>query len=104
MTPISLLQEKQFLYAVSKWAKYSVVYPQTQIYIKYNYKSGHSKFDPILLDMINFTLRIEKIHIKKESKKQIVTSNSNNIYTNSKKKIGNTKSKSYKTGATIFLN
>ena len=104
-TPISLLREKYFLYAISKWAKYSVVNPQTQIYIKYNYKSGHPKFDPILLDMTNFTLWIEKIHTKKDSKKSIVTSNSNNIYTNSKNtKIGNIKSKSYKTGAAIFLN
>ena len=104
-TPISLLQEKYFLYAVSKWAKYSVVNPQTQIYIKYNHKSGHPKFDPILLDMTNFTIWIEKIHTKKDSKKSIVTSNSNNIYTNSKNtKIGYTKSKSYKTGAAIFLN
>ena len=104
-TPISLLQEKYFVYAVSKWAKYSVINPQTQIYIKYNYKSGHPKFDPILLDMTNFTLWIEKIRTKKDSKKSIVTSNSNNIYTNSKNtKIGKTKSKSYKTGAAIFLN
>ena len=88
MTPISLLQEKQFLYAVSKWAKYSVVYPQTQIYIKYNYKSEHSKFDPILLDMTNFILWIEKMHIKEESEKWIVTSDSNNICADSKKEGG----------------
>ena len=105
-TPISLLQEKYFVYAVSKWAKYSVVIPQSQIYIKYFYKSGHPKFDPILLDMTNFTLWIEKIRTKKESKKSIPNASSVLSYNSSKykanSKIGNIRNKSYKTGDAIF--
>ena len=34
-TPIALLQEKYFVYAVSKWAKYSDVIPQSKLFIKY---------------------------------------------------------------------
>ena len=105
-TPISLLQEKYFIYAVSKWAKYSVVNPQSQLYIKYNYKSGHPKFDPILLDMTNFTLWIEKIRTKKDSKKSIVNTISAISYNSSKNKFstksGNIRNKIYKTGETIF--
>ena len=105
-TPISLLQEKYFVYAVSKWAKYSVVIPQSQIYIKYFYKSGHPKFDPILLDMTNFTLWIEKIRTKKDSKKSIPNASSVISYNSSKykvnSKIGNIKNKIYKTGDAIF--
>ena len=105
-TPISLLQEKYFLYAVSKWAKYSIINPQEQFYIKFSYSSGHPKFDPILLDMTNFTLWIEKIQTKKDIKKTITNSSSSNIYLKNKssKKINNTKSRAYKSGASIFLN
>ena len=106
-TPISLLQEKYFLYAVSKWAKYSIINPQEQFYIKFSYSSGHPKFDPILLDMTNFTLWIEKIQTKKDIKKTITNSSSGNIYLKNKSstKINtNTKSKVYKSGASIFFN
>ena len=105
-TPISLLQEKYFLYAVSKWAKYSVINPQEQFVIKYFYSSGHPKFDSINLDITNFTLWIEKIQTKKESKKSLGSNNSNNsnyLKTKSNNKINNSKSKVYKSGASIFL-
>ena len=105
-TPISLLQEKYFLYAVSKWAKYSVINPQEQFVIKYFYSSGHPKFDSVNLDITNFTLWIEKIQTKKESKKSLGSNNSNNsnyLKTKSNNKINNSKSKVYKSGASIFL-
>ena len=105
-TPISLLQEKYFLYAVSKWAKYSVINPQEQFVIKYFYSSGHPKFDSVNLDITNFTLWIEKIQTKKESKKSLGSNNSNNsnyLKTKSSNKINNSKSKVYKSGASIFL-
>ena len=102
-TPISLLQEKYFIYAVSKWAKYSVINPQDQFVIKYFYSSGHPKFDSINLDITNFTLWIEKIHSKSESKQSLISSNSNYLKTKSNKN-NNSKSKVYKSGASIFLN
>ena len=40
-TPISLLKEKYFVYAVSKWSKYSIINSEINIYIKYHYKAGH---------------------------------------------------------------
>ena len=70
-TPISLLQEKCFIYMVSKWVKYSLPQPQSRIYTKYSYKSGHPLFDPINLGITNFTLWIERIKTK-------------NIYNNNK--------------------
>ena len=36
-TPISLLKEKYFVYAVSKWSKYSIINSEINIYIKYHY-------------------------------------------------------------------
>ena len=69
-TPISLLQEKYFIYAVSKWIKYSIPTPQSQLYIKYSYKTGHPMFDPINLIMTNFTLWIERIETKRNDNKK----------------------------------
>lgn len=106
-TPISLLQEKYFLYAVSKWAKFSIINPQSQLVIKYSHKSGHPLFDPIHLDITNFTLWIEKIQSKKDIKKNLINANLNNINNTKNKfnlKSNNSKSKVYKSGATIFLN
>ena len=106
-TPISLLKDKYFVYAVSKWAKYSKVSQQSQLFIKFTFKSGHPKFDPILLDMTNFTLWIEKIQTKKNSKQILAHTNSGNtnynIKKNSSSKINNTKNKAFKSGAAIFL-
>ena len=107
-TPISLLKDKYFVYAVSKWAKYSTVSQQSQLFIKFNFKSGHPKFDPLFLDMTNFTLWIEKIHTKKDSKQLLAHASSGNINymikNKSSSKINNNKNKVYKSGAAIFLN
>ena len=83
-TPIYLLQEKCFIYIVSKWTKYSIPQPQSQLYVKYNYKTGHPLFDPITLATTNFTLWIEKI--EKNNKKGIVSINSSINYINRQKK------------------
>ena len=95
-TPISLLQEKYFIYAVSKWIKYSIPNPQSQLYVKYSYKTGHPLFDPIHLIMTNFTLWIERIETKRnDNKKGIVSiSSSVNYNNNSLKNSKNFKGKS----------
>ena len=102
------MKEKYFIYAVSKWAKYSIITQLNQIFLKYNYKSEHPKFDPILLDMTNFTLWIEKIQTKKDSKSSYINSSSsiinNNIGNKSTSKLNYLKNKSYKKGTDIFLN
>ena len=87
-TPISLLQEKYFIYAVSKWIKYSIPTPQSQLYIKYSYKTGHPMFDPINLIMTNFTLWIERIETKRnDNKKGMITISSSGYYNISLKLI-----------------
>ena len=95
-TPISLLQEKYFIYAVSKWIKYSIPNPQSQLYVKYSYKTGHPLFDPIHLIMTNFTLWIERIETKRnDNKKGIISiSSSVNYNNNSLKNSKNFKGKS----------
>ena len=86
-TPISLLREKSFIYIVSKWVKYSIPQPQSQIYAKYSYKTGHPLFDPITLSMTNFTLWIERIETKNyHSKKAKISINSSSNYVNNIKK------------------
>ena len=87
VTPISLLKEKYFIYIVSKWVKYSIPQPQSQIYAKYSYKNGHPLFDPIILQMTNFTLWIERIESKNNlNKKSIMSINSSQNYDNNIKK------------------
>jgi len=86
-TPISLLKDKYFIYAVSKWSKYSTINPEINLYFKYNYKSGHPKFDSNILEMTNFYLVIEKIKLEGDSKKSRNTSN----FTSFKKSISNSK-------------
>ena len=81
-TPISLLQEKYFIYAVSKWAKYSIPNPQSRIYYfnnNYVYKNRPRFFDPLFLDMTNFTLWIERIQLQKKDTKKSLQLNSNII-------------------------
>ena len=96
-TPIALLQEKYFVYAVSKWAKYSDVIPQSKLFIKYNYKSGHPKFDPIHLNITNFYLWIEKIRTKNDIRKSPIKTNSgnNNFKTKSNSKLNGFKYRAY---------
>ena len=86
-TPISLLKEKYFVYAVSKWSKYSIINSEINIYIKYHYKAGHPKFDTNILKANNFYLRIEKIKLEEEPKK---SRNTPNLY-NFKKTLSTTK-------------
>lgn len=94
VTPISLLKEKYFIYIVSKWVKYSIPQPQSQIYAKYSYKNGHPLFDPIILQMTNFTLWIERIESKNNlNKKSFMSMSSTQNYDNNIKK---TNSKGFK--------
>jgi hypothetical protein len=94
-TPISLLQEKYFIYAVSKWIKYSIPNPQSQLYIKYSYKTGHPMFDPINLIMTNFTLWIERIETKRNDNKKAMISISSSVnFNNSLKNNKNQRGKS----------
>jgi hypothetical protein len=96
-TPIALLQEKYFVYAVSKWAKYSNVIPQSKLFIKYIYKSGHPTFDPLTLHITNFCLWIEKIRIKNDTRKSPIKTNSgnNNFKTKSNSKLNGSKYRAY---------
>ena len=68
-TPISLLKEKYFIYAVSKWSKYSIINHEINLYYKYSYKSGFPKFDSNILKINNFYLGIEKIKLEGDAKK-----------------------------------
>ena len=86
-TPISLLKEKYFIYAVSKWSKFSSINSEINLYMKYDYKSGHPKFDYNILKSNHFYLRIEKIKEELESKKSRNTGN----LTSFKKTISSTK-------------
>ena len=86
-TPISLLKDKYFIYAVSKWSKYSTINSEINMYFKYNYKSGHPKFDSNILEMSNFYLCIEKIKLEGDTKKSRNTSN----FTSFKKIISSSK-------------
>ena len=86
-TPISLLKEKYFIYAVSKWSKFSSINSEINLYMKYDYKSGHPKFDDNILKPNNFYLRIEKINEESELKKSRNTSN----FTSFKKTISSSK-------------
>ena len=74
-TPISLLKDKYFIYAVSKWSKFSTINSEGNIFIRYNYKSGHPRFDTNILKINNFYLRIEKIKEEEADKKSRNTSN-----------------------------
>ena len=66
-TPISLLQDKFSIYAVSKWIKYSLPSPQSELFIKNTYTAkNHGIFDVELL-MTNFTLWIERIETKRNN-------------------------------------
>ena len=64
-TPLSLLQNKFSVYAVSKWIKYSVPSPQSELFIKYNYYTKKRILSPEELFMTNFTLWIERIETKR---------------------------------------
>ena len=103
-TPISLLYEKYFIYAVSKWIKLSVPSPQNEIYINYNYKSDKILYEPTSLMITNFTLwieRIETMRFKNNSNSNIkgIIPISPNTNTNS-----NVKTKSKMRGKSLTYN
>ena len=88
-TPLSLLQNKFSVYAVSKWIKYSVPSPQSELFIKYNYYSKKRILSPEELFMTNFTLWIERIETKRNEFKgsiSISSSANSNIKQNSQQK------------------
>ena len=103
-TPLSLLQNKFSVYAVSKWIKYSVPSPQSELFIKYNYYTKKRILSPEELFMTNFTLWIERIETKRNEFKgsiSISSSANSNFKQNSQQKgkcltynkIRNTKAK-----------
>ena len=88
-TPLSLLQNKFSVYAVSKWIKYSVPSPQSELFIKYNYYSKKRILSPEELFMTNFTLWIERIETKRNEFKgsiSISSSANSNFKQNSQQK------------------
>ena len=66
-TPISLLQDKFSVYAVSKWIKFSLPHPQYELSIKSNnISNSHINYtDQTNLLITNFTLWIERIETKR---------------------------------------
>ena len=90
-TPISLLQNKFSVYAVSKWLKYSIPNPQSQIFIKYDYISKRKIISPMDLLMTNFTLWIERIETKRNDNKyslSISSSANSNFKNNNSQQTG----------------
>ena len=89
-TPLSLLQPKFSVYAVSKWIKYSIPNPQCELFIKRSYLSKNIRMFPFELLMTNFTLWIERIETKRNYEiKGSMSSNSNansNFKNNSQQK------------------
>ena len=95
-TPISLLNNKFSIYAVSKWIKYSIPNPQSEIFIKNYSTSNKNIIDPTNLFITNFTLWIERIETKRNDNKcSISISSSSN---------SNTKNKSQQTGKSLTFN
>ena len=91
-TPISLLKEKYFIYAVSKWSKYSSINSEIKIFIKKTgckYKS--EKFESDNLNLTSFYLTIGKVLSERPIKPPINNSNhiKKNIFTNRINKISN---------------
>ena len=66
-TPISLLQDKFSIYAVSKWIKYSLPNPQSELFIKNSYTTKNHGISDVELLMTNFTLWIERIETKRNN-------------------------------------
>ena len=88
-TPLTLLNNKFSIYAVSKWLKYSVPSPQSELFIKYNYYTKKHILSPDELFMTNFTLWIERIETKRNEFKgsiSISSSANSNFKQNSQQK------------------
>ena len=95
-TPLSLLNNKFQVYAVSKWIKYSIPNPQSELFIKNNFTSNKNIYEPTNLFITNFTLWIERIETKRnENKCSISISSSAN---------SNTKNKSQQRGKSLTFN
>ena len=88
-TPIGLLTEKYFLYAISKWAKFSFPVKQESFQTFYDQSSLNKLrlipagyYNEVILGMSNFSLSIERIKMKMNKKMfgdiGIVGCNSNN--------------------------
>ena len=89
-TPISLLQDKFSVYAVSKWIKFSVPHPQKELIIKSKDISNSyiAYKDQTNLLITNFTLWIERIETKRNdnNKCSISINSSSNSKNNSNKR------------------
>jgi len=89
-TPISLLQDKFSVYAVSKWIKFSVPHPQKELIIKSKEMSNsyiaYKESSNLLIT--NFTLWIERIETKRNdnNKCSISINSSTNSKNNSNKR------------------
>ena len=89
-TPISLLQDKFSVYAVSKWIKFSVPHPQKELIIKSKDMSNsyiaYKESSNLLIT--NFTLWIERIETKRNdnNKCSISINSSSNSKNNSNKR------------------
>jgi hypothetical protein len=89
-TPISLLQDKFSVYAVSKWIKFSVPHPQKELIIKSKDMSNsfiaYKESSNLLIT--NFTLWIERIETKRNdnNKCSISINSSTNSKNNSNKR------------------
>ena len=98
-TPISLLQDKFSVYAVSKWIKFSLPHPQYELYIKSNNNIISNKninyTDQTNLLITNFTLWIERIETKR---------NDNNKCSISINSSANSKNNSNKRGKSLTYN
>ena len=98
-TPISLLQDKFSVYAVSKWIKFSLPHPQYELSIKSNNNIISNKninyTDQTNLLITNFTLWIER----KETKR-----NDNNKCSISINSSANSKNNSNKRGKSLTYN
>ena len=89
-TPISLLQDKFSVYAVSKWIKFSVPHPQKELIIKSKEMSNSyiAYKESANLLITNFTLWIERIETKRNdnNKCSISINSSTNSKNNSNKR------------------
>ena len=98
-TPISLLQDKFSVYAVSKWIKFSLPHPQYELSIKSNNNIISNKninyTDQTNLLITNFTLWIERIETKR---------NDNNKCSISINSSANSKNNSNKRGKSLTYN
>ena len=94
-TPISMLQDKFSVYAVSKWIKFSIPHPQSELFFKNNSISKINSSDPMNLLITNFTLWIERIETKR---------NDNNKCSISINSSANSKNNSNKRGKSLTYN